>query len=248
MKTCAYSVTLEELLKRPTDLLVLVGAEEDPADAEKDDPSDDEDGDDDDDSDEDDDDDNDDDDNDDDDSGDPKDKSKSKKLSERQQEIADLKDETARHKKRRAASEERVTRLLAENAELKKNGSKDEQLKTELGDANKKVATLEPLVQQLNVQVAFLRDNTIAWKDPEAALKLADLSDVTFEGGKAEGLSAALRDLAKRKPYLVADKTADKPPARRSGDKPAGKGRGKSEADAAARKASFAARYPALNK
>jgi hypothetical protein len=239
---CTYGATLEELIKRPTDLLVLVGAEDDPSDSDPDDSDDDDEDDDDDPSDSDDDDDE--DDKDDDPSGDPKDKSK-KKPSEQEQEIADLTAERDRHKKRRGIAEKRIDKLLLENADLKANGTKDETLKNELKAATETVAKLEPENQSLRLQVAFLSDNSVSWKDPEAALKLVDMSDVTFDDGKVEGLAPALRALAKAKPYLVAEK-GSKPTPRKSGDTPSKKRT--TEADKANKKKEFIKRYPALNK
>jgi hypothetical protein len=63
--------------------------------------------------------------------------------------------------------------------------------------------------QRLTLQVAFLTTNDIKWHDPEAALRLADLSEVDIdeETGKVDrrALKAALRALAKEKKYLVDD-------------------------------------------
>lgn len=238
---CTEGVTLEELLNRPTGLLVLVGAEDEPdADADLDEDGDDEE-DDDDDADADDDDDEEDDD-------DPDGKSKkSKKLGEKDQQIADLTAEVARHKKRRAAGEERITRLVEENRQLKANGSSDDELKKTNTEVTQERDALKTDNSKLVVENAFLKSNTISWKDPEAALKLADLSDVTFEDGHADGLAAALRKLAKEKPYLVADKPGTKPAGRKTGDKPAPKGR-RTEAQKQAEEKKLLDRYPALRK
>jgi 3-methyladenine DNA glycosylase AlkC len=237
---CTEGVTLEELLNRPTDLLVLVGAEDDPdADADSDDEGDEE---------EDDDDDADADDDDEEDDDDPDGKSKkNKKLGEKDQQIADLTAEVARHKKRRAAGEERITRLVEENRQLKANGSSDDELKKTNTEVTEERDALKVDNSKLVVENAFLKSNTISWKDPEAALKLADLSDVTFEDGHADGLAAALRKLAKEKPYLVADKPGSKTVTRKTGDKPAPKGR-RTEAQKQAEEKKLLDRYPALRK
>lgn len=240
---CTEGVTLDELLNRPTGLLVLVGAEDDPADADNVDDSD-EDEDDDEDADADADDD---DEEDDDDSDEKSKKKKSKKLTETEQEIADLKEDRDRHKRRRAAGEERITKLLADIEDLKGKGTTDEKLKGELADTTKERDNLRTQNETLQMQVAFISDTSVKWKDPEAALRLVDLSDVTFENGKAVGLGAALRKLAKEKAYLVDTGDKPKPPRERTGDKPATKGR-QTDAQKQAAKAKHLDRYPALRK
>lgn len=75
------------------------------------------------------------------------------------------------------------------------------------------VTKLSEQNKNLMLQVAFLSTNDIQWQDPEAALRLADLSDVDIdeETGQVDkrALRAALRDLARTKKYLVKPKNSD---------------------------------------
>lgn len=109
---------------------------------------------------------------------------------------------------------------------------------------------------QLRMQVAFLTSNTIKWKDAEAALKLADLSEVEFDdNGRVDkrALKAALNDLAKAKPWLVdTDGTKDTGGDTDNGNTTkvgtaAKNGRRKGEKDTSGREA-LAKRFPVLNR
>lgn len=56
----------------------------------------------------------------------------------------------------------------------------------------------------LRKQVAFMGNKLFAWHDPETALKLVeDHGEITIKDGKVEGLEAAIKAMAKAKPFLV---------------------------------------------
>lgn len=211
-------VTPEELLERPLDLLVLVGADGDEDDADAD--SEDEDGN------EDEDNDGDDEDSDEDEGGDDKDKSKDKdKAKDKADDKVDRK-EYDRVVARRTAAESRVTKLLADIEDLKAKGTSDEDLKREVQSTKDENSTLRTQVETLSRANAFLSDNTHAWIDPAAALKLLDDSNIEIdENGVTQGLKPALDKLAKDKPYLLQAKP--KPTPRPSGDQPRGGRSGK---------------------
>jgi hypothetical protein len=77
----------------------------------------------------------------------------------------------------------------------------------ELKVAQEKLASTNNV---LALENAFLKVSTFKWKDPEAALKLADLSGVEIGAdGKVSGLEAALKKLAADKKYLLEDKKDD---------------------------------------
>jgi hypothetical protein len=113
------------------------------------------------------------------------------------------------------------------------------------------------LVEQnknLMLQVAFLKANDIQWQDPEAALRLADLSDVDIdeETGQvdARALKAALKDLARNKKYLVKPKGGDdeeKDDTKGTGGTPKLNGRRKGTKDTPDA-AALKKRFPALNR
>jgi hypothetical protein len=98
--------------------------------------------------------------------------------------------------------------LDAANKRLKEVDDKDKDEVTRLTEAateaNEKLEKAEARAQELALHNAFLSDNSITWHDPQTALALVDLSDVEIdEDGEVEGLEEALKDLAKKKPFLV---------------------------------------------
>lgn len=206
-------VTPEELLERPLDLLVLVGADDD-NDEDADADSDEADGD------EDEDNDDGDEDSDEDEDGDDKDKSKKDKEKSKDDDKVDRK-EYDRIVDRRKAAESKIDKHLATIAELKAKGTSDEDLKREIQSTKDENERLRTQVATLSRSNAFLSDNTHAWIDPVAALKLLDDSNIEIdEDGVTQGLKPALDKLAKDKPYLLQAKP--KPTPRPSGDAPRG--------------------------
>lgn len=133
---------------------------------------------------------------------------------------------------------------------LKEYEDKD---KTELERAN---AAAEEAIKERNdaqaalraqrINNAFLTSNKHAWYNPERALSLLDLSEVSIaDDGSVTGLDKAIEALAKSDPYLI--KTADgndngTPPP--SGT-PAGSGNGKKPANS---RESLMEKYPALRR
>jgi len=206
--------TLDELLARPMDLLVLVGRDED--DADNDDADADEDGDD---SADEDDDDTSDEDGDDEDDADVS-------VDSLKKDVADRDEKIGRLTKKAKRQEERIATLIGERDDARSKAGKgepDETTKQEnqqLADANSK---LSARVKELSLTTAFLQSNSHDWQNPATALKLADLSDVEVDEETGEvdkmDLKRALDKLAKDQPYLV--KTAGKrTPPPKSGDKP----------------------------
>jgi len=103
----------------------------------------------------------------------------------------------------------------------------NERTKAELADAQKALEDGKAVIQKQSLELSFLKDNTYKWRDPEAALRLADLSAVEFkDDGTVNGLKDALKKLAESKKYLLEDETPPEPqpPARRT--VPAGTGSG----------------------
>lgn len=228
---CSTGGRLEELLKRPTDLLVLVGADPEDTDADADE---DEDG---------------------DTEVDPKDadadededKDKSKK-DEDKDKPKDTVDraEYDRMTARRNAAEGRLTKALDDIEKLKKDGTSDEALKNELTSLRTENETLRTQVQKLSHSNAFFSDTDHEWVDPEAALRLADLSNVEIdENGVTHGLKPALDKLAKDKPYLLKPRVEEKKAPPKSGDKSSKPGP-KSKQDQQQKRAKLGTKYSAL--
>lgn len=114
--------------------------------------------------------------------------------------------------KRMTAADQRSSNLQKELDDLKSTKDITPEIKKELDELKAKIGPVETERDTLRLQVAFLSNNTIKWKDADAALKLADLSEVDFDDkGRVDkrALKAALKQLATEKPYLVADADTD---------------------------------------
>ncbi len=119
--------------------------------------------------------------------------------------------EYAKIKRRMQAADKAKNDALKQLADLRKNGSGelDKQVKSEIETLRPKAEKLAKDNASLRLQLAFATTAVkgVAWHDPEAALRLIDLSDVDVDPETGEidkrDLAAAARKLAKEKPYLV---------------------------------------------
>jgi hypothetical protein len=242
MKACTFSATLDELLTHPSGLLVLRGAEGEndgakpggssEEDGDKDGKSEGTDG-----------------------EGDDADKDKDEKSKPESRELTNTKEALARNVDKRKEAEAEVTTLRAQIKQMEKDGTPDDAIKKqndELVSTNTKLAADNTA---LRIQNTFLSDKSHDWVDPEAALRLVDMSDVEIDEktGKVIGLKAALDKLAKDKKYLIKavvdndDKDDDKAPKGRATGKSPRAGTQK-DADAAARTAKLRSQFPALRR
>lgn len=240
MKNCTYRLSLDELLNRPG-LLALRGSdgENEPGDQDEDANK----GDEDEESEE---------------SGeDGKNKSKGKKAEPdaKDKRISALEEEKQRFYDQREDVKKQLKTANAEIAKLKKDGTPDDALKSANEDLTRENAKLTSANQALMLENAFLKEVGFDWVDPDAALKLADLSKVEYdeEQGKAIGLNTALTDLAKAKPYLLKPKADDKNDDEEKGDKKRRTGTtprpgSQKKADQAAREAQLRQKYSALRR
>lgn len=106
-------------------------------------------------------------------------------------------------KTRMQAADRRANAAEAKVAEL-------EPIAAKVPELEKQVENGAEQVKLLRIDNAFLTSD-IAWVDPEAALKLADLSEVEIkEDGTVKGLVEALSALAEKKPFLVKPKDEEK--------------------------------------
>jgi hypothetical protein len=101
---------------------------------------------------------------------------------------------------RRAAAAEAKAKELEE-----KDLSEQEKVAKRLPELEQQVNELSEENKGLKAKVAFLESSTHSWHDPEAALKLVDLSEVYAEDGSIDkkALKKAMDDLAKDKAFLV---------------------------------------------
>lgn len=164
--------------------------------------------------------------------------------------VKQLSDENARH---RTKNKELRTELDGLKAELKQLKDKD---KPEDEKTSEKLATLEQdnqqladSVRELRIQNAFLKSNEYKWKNPQTALRLADLSEVEIDDdGEVTGLKEALKKLAKSESYLIAsgddEDDEDEGQGRQAGQPTGGRGKGKANAN----RDRLLEKYPALRR
>lgn len=153
--------------------------------------------------------------------------------------------ELEQQRARTKAADERAARL---DAELKQLRDKDlpeiDKMRRDFQAAQEQVTALQSTNQKLALEVAFLKDNTFTWHNPETALKLVDLSQVTIEeDGSVSGLKDALKALATQNDFLVkkeAAQEAPKPPSTAPGNNGGAGG-------SAPSRAKLASRFPAMN-
>lgn len=107
--------------------------------------------------------------------------------------------------RRMQAADKRASDLEAKlTAEQRAKMDEHERTKAELVDAKTALESAQQELHQARIDNAFLKDNKHKWKNPAAALKLADLSGVKVgEDGTVSGLREALDALAKSDAYLI---------------------------------------------
>lgn len=125
--------------------------------------------------------------------------------------IKALEEEKDRHFTKRQEAETALQEAQAKLKQIEDAGKSDlEKATSELEEVRKAQEGLQNENQDLRLQLAFVTDNTYKWKNPKAALKLADLSDVEIKDGKVSGLNTALEKLAKSDPYLLEEDDSKK--------------------------------------
>lgn len=133
--------------------------------------------------------------------------------------------------------------------ELKQIRDKDlpeaEKLKRDFADSQAQVEKLTAANNKLALEVAFLKDNTYAWHNPESALRLVDLSQVEIaEDGTVRGLKDALKALATSNDYLIKKEVKQDTTTAPAGTAPGNNG---TSGNAKPSAKGLAARIPALN-
>lgn len=147
------------------------------------------------------------DDEDDEDDKDDDDKSDLSKIADpKDRRIAELSDESAKRRLRNKQLKADFEKTQAELKALKdKDKSESEKIKEELEELKKEREKLATANERGAIERAFLKNNKIKWHNPDAALKLVDLSEVEYdpENGDVSGMADAVKKLAKEHPYLV---------------------------------------------
>jgi hypothetical protein len=123
------------------------------------------------------------------------------------------KSELIKQQERTRAADERAAKVEKELKQLRdKDLPEQEKLARDYEEATKQVDALRATNGELSLKVAFLEDNAYKWKNPKAAMKLVDLSQVKIEeDGSVSGLKDALKALATSDPYLLEPKTEKEP-------------------------------------
>lgn len=138
----------------------------------------------------------------------------------------ELRGEAARRRKERNA--ERKARLAAEARvkELEGKGkSTEDKLTAELAKANASLESLTAAGTKNVLRTAIMEHDKFKWHDVGDVMKELNMDDleVNVEDHEVDGLESQLKDLAKRKPYLLKTKESeDQEPAPRgpSGHQP----------------------------
>lgn len=154
---------------------------------------------------------------------------------------ADLESYQARMK----AADQRAAKFEQELRQLRdKDLPEADKLKRDFEDAQQRVTELQAANKDLALQVAFLKDNTYTWHNPERALRLVDLSQVEVQAdGTVSGLKEALKALATSDAYLVKQEV-ETPKPEPGGTAPGNNGDAGGKSQGAAK---LAARFPAMN-
>lgn len=141
--------------------------------------------------------------------------------------------------------------LDAVKKRLKDLESKDmpdaDRLTRDLEEATTENEKLKARVQDADLRIAFLEDNTFEWHNPKHALASTDLSDVTIDDdGKVHGLADALKKTAEDYPYLLKSEGGDGTP---KGKKTPPPPKNKGDQDKAKRqKEELEKKYPGLRR
>jgi len=153
----------------------------------------------------------------------------------------------AQLKAQQARTQAADKRAAEHEAALKQLRDKDlpeqQKLTRDLDAAQKTVEVLQATNGALAVENAFLKDNAFTWHNPEAAMKLLDMSQVEIGAdGKVSGMKDALKALASGHPYLIKTDAAgqETPPGSTTPGNNGSNGRDKPDPK------KMAARFPAM--
>jgi hypothetical protein len=125
-------------------------------------------------------------------------------------------------RERMKAADQRAAKFEQELKSLRdKDLPEAEKLKRDFEATQKQVQLFQEKANTLSIENAFLKDNTYAWHNPDAARKLVDLSQVQLnDDGSVSGMKDALKALATAHPYLIKQEAKEekKPPGTSPGN------------------------------
>lgn len=238
--SCSFPGTVDELLKYPTDLLVLVGHDGQSDSDDDDDEDEDGAG-----------------DSDDDSSGDDGDEDGGdepltpEEVADLRKKLTNYEQERERNVRKRKDAQGKVSDLQRQLDEMIAKGAVEEDVKKELEQLRKERDQLKKTVQNSSLDLAFYRSNTHEWQNPKAVLKLVNRDELELEDdGSVNGLSEELDRIAREEPYLLkpkAPKGQGRKPAEKTGvtPRPSGSNDSKSQKSLEAK---LRAKYPALRR
>ena len=192
---------------------------------------------------------------------DDKDKAKGKKKADpKDVRIQEVSAEAKKYRLKSSARGKRIAELERENAALKAAGGKktkkddDSDKETDTDDAAtaeaaRKLEEANRDKEDLLIRLEFMANNKHSWKNPKAALKLLDLSDVEIdEDGEIEGLEEAIDQLAKDEPYLLDTTKQDKADSKTRRRGATGQATGGKRKAVNANRTKLENKYPALRR
>lgn len=133
-------------------------------------------------------------------------------------------------RKRMVAADRRASDLEKRLKEFEdKDKTESQRLADEVQSAKATIEGLQKDLREARLHNAFLTSNEYTWHDPDAAMRLADLSEVLDDDGNVDknALKKALKSLAEGKAFLV--KTQDGSNGNGSGPSGSGVGSGKKQ-------------------
>jgi hypothetical protein len=121
---------------------------------------------------------------------------------------AELQAELEATRRRMQAADQNNAKLQSDLKKLQDAQlSEQERLKRDHEEATKRIAELQELNKMLRLQNSFVTDKTYDWHDPQAALRLADLSEVKIDdNGVVTGLKDAIKAVAEANPWMLKPK------------------------------------------
>lgn len=158
-----------------------------------------------------------------------------------------LTDEAIQRRQANSTLKQQMEAVQAELKTLQDANKTEEQKRAErLQELEKASTEKDSTIQDLQLRLAFLQDNTYDWHNPQAALRLADLSEVEFKDGKVTGLDKALKKVAEDNPYLLKPKEDNDSSGKGSNGAPTGVTMGNGKKSSGSNDSQLAQRFPAL--
>ena len=140
---------------------------------------------------------------------------KSKKLDRKDRRIIELADESKKNRLKASQRGKKIRELEAEVARLKAGkakpkGDDEEGDEDQSGAQSREDEARTQREHELLIKLEFSSDDTYAWKDKKAALKLLDTSDIEIDDDEVIGLDDAVKQLAETYPFLLAETAKEK--------------------------------------